>query len=199
MEIRVLREGYLQKQGPSGLRTWKTRYFTLTTLEVTYRKNKDNGALLSVGWSPWQKRLIVHAPAVVLGRFSLSDVKGAHLAHKKMSKRAVFEVITPERVYMLAAQSVPAAQEWIDDILANCGVVDTEEPLFGPQPGKSPRGQENLSPRGQENLIAGEEVVYYTQSNEEVLCSHHVSTTVKWLATLKMTNYRLILQRKVWT
>eukprot|EP01097_Dermamoeba_algensis_P006302 TRINITY_DN3943_c0_g6_i1.p1 TRINITY_DN3943_c0_g6~~TRINITY_DN3943_c0_g6_i1.p1 ORF type:complete len:446 (+),score=114.63 TRINITY_DN3943_c0_g6_i1:81-1418(+) len=89
-EIKNLKDGYLQKDNPSHS-AWQKRWFTLYSDAICYRKD------------PQQK---------VLGSIELFKIKSVEIESVK-NKKFSFTLVTPDRRYNLAADSLEERDRWV--------------------------------------------------------------------------------------
>mgnify|MGYP001351526212 CR=1 FL=1 len=129
------REGYLEKRGGTN-RAWKRRYFVVL---VTPLKAQ-------LYYFPDEKR---ERP---LGGIDLSECSGCYAVPLARHGRPnVFEVVTPDRIYAIAADSEEIRDGWMALISDNVPVGD----LAQTESGNAPALKE-VRPRGRPTTLAGD-------------------------------------------
>lgn len=91
-DTKIAKAGYLTKQGGQ-IKSWKRRWFVLRESTLAYYKDNQSD--------------------VPLGLIPLAHCTSIDLVSRKVSKPNAFEVKTPDRVYLLVADTAEILWEWV--------------------------------------------------------------------------------------
>lgn len=112
----VLKEGVMTKRAQGrkrfGRKNFKTRYFRLTTQDLTYSKHKGKEPLCTI---------------------PLADILAVERVHEEsFKKNNMFQIVQPERVLYLQANNCVEEKEWVDVLAKICRTNDLRLDRYHP-------------------------------------------------------------------